>query len=220
MNRKPKVNDYPCTLAEVQKALQVLLDTRSFSAATEVVPGLTEDRLVELLRAFLPQKSISEAEDNKNYDQRVEAERDVVPASGIGKTVILYTDGASRGNPGLAGAGFLILDETSTLLDEGKLFLGERTNNEAEYDALIAGLKLARRSGCQEVEVRADSQLMIRQLTGQYRVKNKRLIPLVLEVKKLAAAFAKVTYHHVPRADNARADKLANQAIDEEPKGK
>ncbi len=214
------MTDYPCTLTEAQKALQVLLDTRSFAAATEVVPGLTEDRLVELLRAFLPRKSVSEAEDNKNCDQRLEPERDVVPASGVGKKVILYTDGASRGNPGLAGAGFLVLDEKETLLDEGRTFLGERTNNEAEYDALIAGLKLARRLGCLEVEVRADSQLMVRQLTGQYRVKNKRLIPLVLAVKKLAAAFVKVTYHHVPRAENVRADKLANQAIDEALKGK
>ncbi|HDJ28369.1 MAG TPA: ribonuclease HI family protein [Proteobacteria bacterium] len=143
-----------------------------------------------------------------------------MPASGVGKKVILYTDGASRGNPGLAGAGFLVLDEKETLLDEGKTFLGERTNNEAEYDALIAGLKLARRLGCMEVEVRADSQLMIRQLTGQYRVKNKRLIPLVLEVKKLASAFARVDYHHIPRAENSRADELANQAIDEMLKGK
>jgi len=214
------VTDYPCTLTEAQKALQVLLDTRSFSAATAAVPDLTEDRLVELLRAFLPRKPISEAEDNGNCDQRLEPERDVVPASGIGKKVILYTDGASRGNPGLAGAGFLVLDEKDALLDEGKAFLGERTNNEAEYGALIAGLQLARRLGCLEVEVRADSQLMVRQLTGQYRVKNKRLIPLVLEVKKLAAAFAGVTYHHVPRAENARADKLANQAIDAALKGK
>lgn len=212
--------DYSCTLTEAQKALQVLLDTRSFSAATEAVPGLTEDQLVGLLRAFLPRKSISEAGDNKNRDQRVESERDVVPVSGVGKKVILYTDGASRGNPGLAGAGFLVLDEKETLLDEGKTFLGERTNNEAEYDALIAGLKLARRLGCLEVEVRADSQLMIRQLTGQYRVKNKRLIPLVLEVKKLASAFARVDYHHIPRAENSRADELANQAIDEMLKGK
>ena len=214
------VSDYSRTLTEAQKALQVLLDTRSFSAATEAVPGLTEDRLVGLLRDFLPRKSISEDEENNNCDQRLESECDVVPASGVGKKVILYTDGASRGNPGLAGAGFLVLDEKGALLDEGKTFLGERTNNEAEYDALIAGLKLARRLGCLEVEARADSQLMVRQLTGQYRVKNKRLIPLVLEVKKLAAAFAKVNYYHVPRAENAQADKLANQAIDEALKGK
>jgi len=215
------VSDYPCTLSEAQKALQILLDTRSFSAVTEVVPGLTEDQLVDLLRAFLPQKSISnEAEDKKNCGQRLEPVPNVVPASGVGKKAILYTDGASRGNPGLAGAGFLVLDENDALLDEGRTFLGERTNNEAEYDALIAGLKLARGLGCLEVEVRADSQLMVRQLTGQYRVKNKRLIPLVLEVKKVAAAFGRVSYHHVPRAENARADKLANQAIDEALKGK
>jgi len=220
VNRKPKVTDYHCTLTEAQKALQVLLDTRSFSAVTEAVPGLTEDQLVELLRAFLPQKSISEAENKKNCGQQLEAVPAVVPASGVDKKVILYTDGASRGNPGLAGAGFLVLDEKGELLDEGYTFLGERTNNEAEYEALIAGLKLALRLGCLEVKVRADSQLMIRQLTGQYRVKNKRLIPLVLEVKKLAAAFAKVDYQHVPRAENARADNLANQAIDAALKGK
>ncbi len=214
------MTDYPCTLTEAQKALQVLLDTRSFSAATEAVPGLTEDRLVDLLRAFLPRSAAVETVKEGDVDRLQETGRDAERESAAGKKVILYTDGASRGNPGLAGAGFLLLDEKEVLLDEGKTFLGERTNNEAEYEALIAGLKLARRLGCLEVEVRADSQLMVRQLTGQYRVKNKRLIPLALEVKKLAAAFARVTYHHVPRAENARADKLANQAIDAALKGK
>jgi len=220
VNRKPKVTDYSCTLTEAQKVLQVLLDTRSFSATTDVVAGLTEDRLVELLRAFLPQKSISEAENEENFGRQDEPVFDIVPGAGVGKKGVLYTDGASRGNPGLAGAGFLVLDENDVVLDEGGAFLGERTNNEAEYEALIAGLKLARRLGCLEVEARADSQLMVRQLTGQYRVKNKRLIPLVLAVKKLAVAFVKVTYHHVPRAENSRADELANQAIDEALKGK
>jgi len=214
------VTDYSCTLTEAQKALQVLLATRSFPAAIKAVPGLTEDRLVDLLRSFLPPSAgagtVKEGEVDRVRETGSDAERE--PSDG-GKA-ILYTDGASRGNPGLAGAGFLLLDERKGLLDEGKSFLGERTNNEAEYEALIAGLKLAQRSGCQEVEVRADSQLMVRQLTGQYRVKNKRLIPLVLEVKKLAAAFKKVTYHHVPRAENARADKLANEAIDAALKGK
>jgi len=207
-------------LTEAQKALQVLLDTRSFSAATEAVPGLTEDRLVGLLRAFLPQSAVVETVKEGDVDTLQGTGSDAERTSAAGKKVILYTDGASRGNPGLAGAGFLLLDEEEVLLDEGKTFLGERTNNEAEYEALIAGLKLARRSGRLEVEVRADSQLMVRQLTGQYRVKNKRLIPLVLEVKKLAAAFSRVTYHHVPRAENARADKLANEAIDAALKGK
>lgn len=215
------MTDYPCTRTEAQKALQVLLDTRSFSAAAKAVPGLTEDRLVDMLRAFLPVHSTSgEVENGGKRDQPLESEPDVVSIPGSGKKAILYTDGASRGNPGLAGAGFLLLNEKSALLDAGKLFLGERTNNEAEYEALIAGLKLARRSGCRELEVRADSQLMVRQLTGQYRVKNKRLIPLVLEVKKLASAFARVDYHHIPRAENSRADELANQAIDEMLKGK
>lgn len=212
--------DYSPTLIEAQKALQVLLDTRSFSAATAAVPGLTEERLVELLRLFLPSVAGAETEKKDDVGGPRETGSGVGRESATGKKVILYTDGASRGNPGLAGAGFLLLDERERLLDEGKTFLGERTNNEAEYEALIAGLKLARRLGCQEVEVRADSQLMVRQLTGQYRVKNKRLIPLALEVKKQAAAFKKVTYYHVPRAENARADALANEAIDAVLKGK
>jgi ribonuclease HI len=206
------VNDYPCSLIEAQKALRVLLETRSFAAAARAVPGLSEDRLVELLRVFLPPSPAPAA--------APEAAGTAARTAAAGKRAVLYTDGASRGNPGLAGAGFLVLDEASELLGEGKTFLGERTNNEAEYEALIAGLELARRLGCREVEVRADSQLMIRQLTGQYRVKNRRLIPLVLRVKKLAAEFERVVYHHVPRAENSRADKLANQAIDEAVKGK
>jgi len=113
------VTDYSCTLTEAQKVLQILLDTRSFSATIDVVAGLTEDRLVELLRSFLPQKSISEAENEENFGRQDEPVFDVVSGAGVGKKVVLYTDGASRGNPGLAGAGFLVLDENDVVLDEG-----------------------------------------------------------------------------------------------------
>ncbi len=214
------VSENDCSLIEAQKVLRVLLETRSFAAAARAVPGLSEDRLVELLRVFLPSSTAPEAMTADDAETLREKKGGAARTAAVGKKVVLYTDGASRGNPGLAGAGFLVLDESSKLLDEGKVFLGERTNNEAEYEALIAGLELARRLGCREVEVRADSQLMVRQLTGQYRVKNRRLIPLVLRVKKLAAEFDRVEYYHVPRAENARADKLANQAIDEAVKGK
>jgi ribonuclease HI len=129
--------------------------------------------------------------------------------------VLLYSDGASRGNPGPGGAGFVLCAEDGAVLYEGTRFLGRCTNNEAEYEALIAGLETARRLGIAAVEVRADSQLIIRQLTGQYQVKHPRLKSLYARARRAAAGFSRVVYRHVPRAENRRADELANRAIDE-----
>lgn len=213
MNRKNRTE--AAIQHEALQALQVLVETKSFSATVAALPGLTTERLVALLRTFLPETPGSpesqvgtERQEGPRHDDRNIA---VLVA---GQKTILFTDGASRGNPGLAGAGYLVTLADGTVVREGKRFLGERTNNEAEYDALIDGLQLAQKLGCRELEVRADSQLMIRQLTGHYRVKNQRLIPLVLAVKKLAAAFDRISYVHIPRSDNQLADALANQAID------
>ncbi|MBN2232472.1 MAG: ribonuclease HI family protein [Deltaproteobacteria bacterium] len=129
--------------------------------------------------------------------------------------MLLYSDGASRGNPGPGGAGFALCAEDGTALYEGTRFLGTCTNNEAEYEALIAGLETARRMGIATVEVRADSQLIIRQLTGQYQVKHPRLKPLYARACRAAAGFKRVTYRYVPREENRLADALANRAIDE-----
>ncbi|MFZ5627078.1 MAG: ribonuclease HI family protein [Bacillota bacterium] len=127
---------------------------------------------------------------------------------------ILFTDGGSRGNPGPAGCGWVLLNQEGEVLTEGCHFLGLATNNVAEYTALIKGLAAAQALGVTELVVKADSELMIRQLNGIYKVKNEGLKPLFARVQELARSFPQVTYQHIPRELNQRADALANQAMD------
>lgn len=128
--------------------------------------------------------------------------------------VIVYTDGASRGNPGPASFGFVITDVDGNILVEGAEKLGDQTNNYAEYMGMLVALNVCEKAGAKEVLVRADSQLMIRQMTGEYKVKAEGIIPLHQKAKTLVAAFTKVGFEHIPREKNKEADKLANQALD------
>lgn len=123
-------------------------------------------------------------------------------------------DGAARGNPGPAGAGAIVVDEEGAVLAEVAEGLGETTNNVAEYTAVIRGLEEAKRLGAHEVLLRSDSQLLINQLTGRYRVKAPHLQPLHRRVRALLVGFAKVDLEHVPRERNAEADRLANLGVD------
>ncbi len=131
------------------------------------------------------------------------------------RVVHLHTDGASRGNPGPAALGVVITDAQGGVLQEIGEYLGTRTNNFAEYRALQRGMEAARALGAEAVHCFLDSQLVVRQLTGQYRVRHAQIRPLFEEVQRLSRTFRRVTYTHVLRADNAAADALANQALDE-----
>ena len=128
--------------------------------------------------------------------------------------VTINCDGAARGNPGPAGAGAIVVDEGGAVLAEVAEGLGETTNNVAEYTAVIRGLEEAKRLGAHEVLLRSDSQLLINQLTGRYRVKAPHLQPLHRRVRALLVGFAKVDLEHVPRERNAEADRLANLGVD------
>lgn len=133
--------------------------------------------------------------------------------------VILQTDGGARGNPGPAGAGVVISSETGEILKTAKKFLGEKlTNNEAEYLALLLGLEnlqsLTDGGEETEVSVRLDSELVVKQLNGEYKVKEPRLKELVQKVKNLSNFFPTITFTHIPREENKLADKLANEAMD------
>ncbi len=133
-----------------------------------------------------------------------------------GIALILRTDGASRGNPGHAAAGVALEREDGTLLARGKKYLGVMTNNQAEYRALILGLLSAIRYHPTTLHVYMDSELIVRQMTGQYKVRDETLRPLYEEAQKLARALPKVTFTHVLRGKNALADALANEALDEQ----
>jgi probable phosphoglycerate mutase len=132
-----------------------------------------------------------------------------------GQRLVLRTDGASRGNPGHAAAGVVVEADDGTLLARGKHYLGIMTNNQAEYQALILGLKAVARYNPASLRVYMDSELIVLQMTGRYRVKNAQLLPLYTEARALAARLGQVMFTHVPRGGNALADRLANEALNE-----
>jgi len=126
----------------------------------------------------------------------------------------LRCDGGSRGNPGPAAYGFVLCDPSGAEVEARGEYIGTATNNVAEYRALIAGLEAALAHGASPLAVVMDSELVIRQMTGQYRVKNEGLKPLHLRAKQAAAKLAKVNWSSVAREDNGRADGLVNEALD------
>ncbi len=130
------------------------------------------------------------------------------------RKLIIETDGASRGNPGLAGAGIIIRDEHGHQIETVQKFLGVATNNQAEYQALIEGLRAVARHHPESVTVRMDSELVVRQMTGVYRVRQPGILPLYAQAMEAAQALPNVSFVHVPRERNLLADQLANIAID------
>lgn len=128
---------------------------------------------------------------------------------------VLWADGASRGNPGPAATGFVIFDANGVEVASGGRFLGTATNNVAEYEAVLDGLEAARDLDVGSLDVRLDSELVVRQLNGEYKVKDDKLRPLHRAATEVMECFEAVEVTHVPRERNERADSLANEAIDE-----
>ena len=128
--------------------------------------------------------------------------------------LIAWADGASRGNPGPAAFGYLLADERGDEIEAAGQAIGRATNNVAEYRGAIAALEAAARHGATELELRLDSELIVRQIQGRYRVKNAALKPLYADLKALTERIPKFSIRHVPRAQNTAADALANAALD------
>jgi ribonuclease HI len=126
----------------------------------------------------------------------------------------LYTDGGSRGNPGPAAAAYVLETDDGTVLEARGEAIGVATNNVAEYRALVAGLAKALERGLDEVEVVSDSELLVKQMNGEYRVKNTALVELSLEAARLAREIGRVRYRAVRRTENELADSLVNEALD------
>ena len=129
----------------------------------------------------------------------------------------VYTDGGSRGNPGPSAIGIVLLDENENIIHTHKEYIGEGTNNQAEYRALIKALQLARTYCSKKISCVSDSELLVRQLTGVYEVRNEKLRPLFDEIKKLEKEFDEVSYNHQRREHKfiVIADRLVNDALDE-----
>ncbi len=169
------------------------------------LPGLTREAAQKLLRGTA----------QKLQQEKLPLE-ERKPAAATANVVRVFSDGAARGNPGPAGAGAVLTDSAGNVVARLGRYLGTQTNNVAEYEGLLLGLKHAQELGYRAVEVRADSQLLIRQLKGEYAVRHAGLKPLHAEALRLLRAFDKVDLKHVPREENALADEMSNRAIDEE----
>lgn len=131
------------------------------------------------------------------------------------KHLSIYTDGAARGNPGPAGAGWVIRTSAGEIVAKHCKYLGELTNNQAEYQALLLALEEAIGLKGERIAIYADSELMVRQIQGEYKVKNEGLRPLFQRLVLTLSRFREYTVSHVRREENALADELANKAIDD-----
>jgi ribonuclease HI len=128
----------------------------------------------------------------------------------------LFADGGSRGNPGPAASAAVLFDPDGKLVEEIGAYLGVATNNVAEWTALVLGLEAAAKRGVERLGVRLDSELVVKQLRGEYRVKHPGLQPFYRRAQQLLRLFTEVEIRHVPRAENAIADRLVNRLLDQE----
>ncbi|MFH1890012.1 MAG: ribonuclease HI family protein [Candidatus Kuenenbacteria bacterium] len=130
------------------------------------------------------------------------------------KKLIIYTDGGARGNPGPAGAGVVFMNEKGEVLNCFKKYLGKATNNIAEYSAVVLALEEAKKRGVEEIDFFLDSELIVKQMKGEYKVKNPELGKLFIKVYNLKHSFKNVSFNHIVREKNKLADKLVNEVID------
>lgn len=160
--------------------------------------------------------SLAEAID-RIYKQPAREEQPTAPV-GTYKKVKTFSDGGSRGNPGPSASGYVVMDEEDSVILKAGVYLGITTNNQAEYQSLKFALQAAQKLGAQEVHAHMDSLLVINQMKGIFKVKNRDLWPIHEAIKELAKGFKKITYTHVPRELNKLADAEVNETLDAEAK--
>ncbi len=186
------------------RRLADILNAVARSEALTVVSGELPDLSPATLRRALGEASTL-------LQQMATTRRSRQPAP---RPLILHIDGAARGNPGPAGIGVVLRDEAGSVQEEHEAYIGKATNNVAEYNALLFGLRKAKALGYAAVKVYSDSELLVRQIRGEYRVKNPQLRELYDQVQHLVRAFEAFEIGHVRRGMNTRADLLANRAIE------
>ena len=133
----------------------------------------------------------------------------------MNKKLIIFTDGGARGNPGPAGIGGVLKNEAGENVKEFAEYIGETTNNQAEYKAVVKAIEIAKELRAEELDFYLDSELVVKQLNREYKVKNEGLAPLFVRIYNASQEFKKVTYTHVTRDKDKEADALANQAMDQ-----
>ncbi|MBI3180922.1 MAG: ribonuclease HI family protein [Myxococcales bacterium] len=203
MASRPTASDARAAKSPLRESdiLRHIAREEPLTATMKAFPGLSRERLARMLERMA---AIS-----------AELPTGAAEVAGPLARLRVYSDGAARGNPGPAGAGAVLVEPSGQVVDRLGKYLGVQTNNYAEYMGLLLGLRRARELGVREVEVFADSELMIRQLGGRYQVKSPTLRPLYEEALRLLNDFSRVKLVHVPREMNTAADEMSNRAIDE-----
>ena len=164
--------------------------------------------LSQLLLGIVRQKQITDSANGLVQDR-------VVSGKGERDSVIIYSDGGSRGNPGPSAAGYVIMNLNQEVIDQGGEYLGITTNNQAEYQGVRIGLERALALGIKRVDFRIDSMLVVNQMNGIYKIKNRELWPINERIRGLMTQFDKVTFSHVRREFNQLADGMVNRTLDE-----
>ncbi len=205
----------PSRKPEAWELLHFVAEHESLALTVDEFPALGEERIRELLLSLAqPPAEVVRVPEPPRISTRDAAGRKVARLLRRTVRVVLNTDGASRGNPGPSGAGWVITGPEGELVREGCAFLGKRTNNEAEYEAVIRGIDEALALGVDELLLRSDSELLVKQLNGEYRVRNDRIAMLHARVREQMRQLRRVDVKYVPREQNFAADAMANEAID------
>lgn len=182
-------------------------DKYSWQKVSNVAQDSVTD-LSQLILGIVHQKQITDSANSLVQDQST--------ARGDRQdSVIIYSDGGSRGNPGPSAAGYVIMDRNQDVIDQGGEYLGITTNNQAEYQGVRIGLEKARSLGMKRVDFRIDSMLVVNQMNGIYKIKNRELWPINERIRGLMTEFEKVTFSHVRREFNRLADGMVNRTLDE-----
>lgn len=198
---------YTVGLAEGHHSVELSqnYDKYVWKKQSEIQQESTTD-LTQLLLGIIQQEQITDDIKEKiiNNDVKTASEN----------RVTIYSDGGSRGNPGPSAAGFVIIDNTQHVIEEGGEYLGITTNNQAEYHGVRLGLEKAIELGYHYVDFRIDSMLVVNQMNGNYKIKNRELWPIHERIRSLMTKFDKVTFSHVPREFNQLADGVVNKTLD------
>lgn len=163
--------------------------------------------LTQLLLGIVKQEKVTEESVNKTVITDVNKSSD--------NAITIYTDGGSRGNPGPSAAGYVVLNNRQEVIAEGGEYLGITTNNQAEYQGVRLGLEKALELGCKKVDFKLDSMLVVNQMKGYYKIKNRELWPINERIRMLMTSFERVTFTHVNREFNQLADGMVNKTLDQ-----
>ncbi len=198
--KKDSISDY-----ELLALIHKNIDVRILKKQNETITKTRIDKLFQNLKIHLKKSKLSISTGSEEKDISSKKHLDILTVN---------IDGASRGNPGKAGIGVAIFDKDSKLLKECSEYIGVATNNVAEYKALILGVKEAIRCGAQEILFKTDSELLAKQIMGEYKVKNTQLMYLFTEVHGLLKKVPKWKIKYIPRVENKKADMLANKGVE------